>query len=458
MSTSEKIMHSSYMTDKVGPLPFCPGCGHTVLIRALDKALVKLQLDPREVVIVTDIGCIGLSDRYFTTNAFHGLHGRSITYACGLKMARPELTVIALKGDGACGIGGTHLLNVARRNIGITLIVANNFNYGMTGGQHSVTTPTGGLTATTPWGNVEGPMDLGATAAAAGAAWVYRATMFDKDLADVLATAISQPGFAMLDVWELCTAYYVPRNKLNKTALLALIERHGFKTGQLVDAPRAEYSVRYQEAYEASQKVLARRPDIETQHTHSVERQIGIVIAGSAGQKIRSTATLFAEAAMFAGLNTTQKDDYPITVQTGHSVAEITLSPDKIDYTGIAAADYFIVLSEDGLRRTRARIEKLPASCTLYVDESLELPATQAQVRRCPFAKVGRQVNKLSVATAALAALLADSGIFPKDAFAHAIWTFQKPAIAEINLKAVEAGAALSGGHRNADGTGGETE
>ena len=89
--------------------------------RLWTEALVKLQPDPKDVVIVTDIGCIGLSDRYFATSAFHGLHGRSITYACGLKLARPELTVIALKGDGGCGIGGTHLLNVARRNIGITL-------------------------------------------------------------------------------------------------------------------------------------------------------------------------------------------------------------------------------------------------------------------------------------------------------------------------------------------------
>jgi len=110
--------YATYMTEAIGPLPFCPGCGHEPLIKALDRALVKLQPDPKDVVIVTDIGCIGLSDRHFATSAFHGLHGRSITYACGLKLARPELTVIALKGAGGCGIGGAHLLNVARRKIG----------------------------------------------------------------------------------------------------------------------------------------------------------------------------------------------------------------------------------------------------------------------------------------------------------------------------------------------------
>ena len=150
----------TYMKDELGPLPFCPGCGHDPLLKALDKALVALQIPPDKLVVVTDIGCIGLADRYFVTHAFHGLHGRSITYACGLKLARPDLHVVVLMGDGGCGIGGAHLLNVARRNIGITLIVANNFNYGMTGGQHSVTTPTDGRTVTTPGGNIEGALDI----------------------------------------------------------------------------------------------------------------------------------------------------------------------------------------------------------------------------------------------------------------------------------------------------------
>jgi Pyruvate/2-oxoacid:ferredoxin oxidoreductase gamma subunit len=433
------------MTDQIGPLPFCPGCGHEPLVKALDRALVKLQPDPKDVVIVTDIGCIGLSDRHFATSAFHGLHGRSITYACGLKLARPELTVIALKGDGGCGIGGTHLLNVARRNIGITLIVANNFNYGMTGGQHSVTTPTDGVTSTTPWGNIEGPMDLCGVAVAARATWVYRATAFDEDLADVIATAIEQPGFAMIDVWELCTAYYMPRNKLKKRDVLALLGEHGLELGLQVDRPRPEYGARYREAYEAGDQVAGAKPSIEPSHSNAVGKQTGIVIAGSAGQKIRSTATLFAEGSIFAGLSATQKDDYPITVQTGHSVSEVIVSPERIDYTGIDAPDFFVVLSADGLARVRSRIEKLSTSCILYAEETLELPATKARVRRFPFAELGKRLGRPHLATAALAALLEDSGIFPPEAFVAAIESFQSTEIAKLNRNAVSAGAELVG-------------
>jgi pyruvate/2-oxoacid:ferredoxin oxidoreductase beta subunit/Pyruvate/2-oxoacid:ferredoxin oxidoreductase gamma subunit len=443
-TTAASTTHrATYMTDQIGPLPFCPGCGHHVVTKALDKALVKLQLDPRRVVIVTDIGCIGLADRYFTTNAFHGLHGRSVTYACGLKLARPELTVIALKGDGGCGIGGTHVLNVARRNIGITLIVANNFNYGMTGGQHSVTTPGDGITSTTPWGNVEGPMDLCGTAIAAGAAWAARATMFDKDLADTIVRAISQPGFALLDVWELCTAYYAPRNNIKKKELDDLLERYDLKLGVLTDRPRPEYSARYWQAYAAGRPLVERRTTIDARYDNSVERQTGIVIAGSAGQKIRSTATLFAQAAMFCGLEATQKDDYPITVMTGHSLAELIFSRQRIEYTAIESPDYLLVISEDGLKSTHDQIQRLPETCIVYAERSLGLPATKAKVVRCSIAQAAAETSRQSTAVIAVAAMLQHTGLFPLDAFATAISTFQKAAISEVNLKALKAGAAL---------------
>jgi len=433
----------TFLTDELRPLPFCPGCGHDRLIKALDKALVKLQPDPKKVVIVTDIGCIGLADRYFVTHAFHGLHGRSITYACGLKLARPELTVVVLMGDGGCGIGGAHLLNVARRNIGITLIVANNFNYGMTGGQHSVTTPPDGLTATTPLGNIEGAMDLCGITIAAGAPWAYRGTGFDRDLAERIADAIRQPGFAMLDIWDMCTAYYLPRNQLKKKDLNGMMERLGLQPGVLIDRPRPEYGEQYREMHADAQQSVRARPRISAKYAHAIKRQTGIVIAGSAGQKIRSAAGLFAQAGMFANLEATQKDDYPITVMTGHSITEIILSPGRIDYTAIDAPDYFVVISEDGLHKSRDRIARLSGNTTLYVEESLDLPATGAKVVRLPFVATAKKINRLSIGIVALGSMLADSGLLPMDAFRESISTLQKKAIADTSLRALDAGAAI---------------
>lgn len=436
---------TTYINDSIGPMPFCPGCGHHMLLKALDKAMVKLQLDPKMTVIVTDIGCIGLSDRWFNTSAFHGLHGRSITYACGLKMANPKLNVITLMGDGATGIGGTHFLNVARRNIGITLLIGNNFNYGMTGGQHSVTTPSEGMTTTTPWGNVEGPMDLCGTAIAAGGAWVHRTTSFEKDLPDTIADAITQPGFSMVDVWELCTAYYSPRNQLKKKNLYDLVSGYGFELGLLVDRPRPEYSARYWEAFKAGGSKAKSKPGIERQFDNNVQKQTGIVLAGSAGQKIKSTATLFAEGGMFSGLDATQKDDYPITVMTGHSLAEVILSPETIEYTGTSEPDSFVVVSADGLKRAWPRIAALPATCKLYAEETLELPDTKAEVIKLPFIATAKKVSRLSIGIIAMAAVLTDKGYYPLEAYGKAIGTFQKQKIADINLEAIKAGAALIG-------------
>ena len=172
---------ATYRNDR--PYPFCPGCGHGPVLDRLNEALVDVGSAPEDVVIVSDIGCSGLSDQYFATSAFHGLHGRSITYATGIKLANPELTVIVIMGDGGTGIGGTHLISAARRNIGITVLVMNNMNFGMTGGQHSTTTFENAVTSTTPGGNLEHPLDVCATVGVNGAAYVYRGTSFDEDLA-----------------------------------------------------------------------------------------------------------------------------------------------------------------------------------------------------------------------------------------------------------------------------------
>lgn len=436
-------VNASYMPKEAGPLPFCPGCGHERLLKELDRALVRLQIDPSKTVIVTDIGCIGLSDRYFSTSGFHGLHGRSITYATGLKLARPELTVIALIGDGGCGIGGAHLLAAARRNLDITLIIANNFNYGMTGGQHSATTPAGGVTATTAGGNIESPMDICATLGGAGATWVYRGMTHDADLAERIEQGVRHPGFAVLDVWELCTAYYTPRNDMNKRELMNLAENVGMSTGLLVERQRSEFGA----AYRAASSIRAKAPRrivMERAFDHGLDRQVGVVIAGTAGQKVKSAATIFGRAGMLCGLDATQKDDYPITIMTGHSLSEINFSPECIEYTAIDSPDWFAVVSIDGLKKTRKWIGQLPPTCTLLIDETLELPPTRARVLALPIIKAAKEAGRFTSSVVAMSVILARSGIFPLAAYEEAINRYQSASVAETNLKAVRKGAELA--------------
>ncbi len=428
------------------PFPFCPGCGHTTVLNRLNEALVSLQREPGRIVVVTDIGCSGLSDRHFTTHAFHGLHGRSITYATGLKLADPALTVIVIIGDGGCGIGAAHLLAAARRNIGITVLVLNNMNFGMTGGQHSVTTPDGAITATTRSGNLERPLDICATVGVNGAGFAARATTWDKDLSEVIARAVTSDGFALVDIWELCTAYYVPNNHLNKAAMLQTMERLAMKTGLLywTDAPEYSSAYRKQAAAQAGKPALARRPLPQT-YQSALARATSLVIAGSAGSKVRSTALALGRGAVLSGLWASQRDDYPVTVMSGHSVSEVILSPTSIDYPGIEKPDIMAVLTSDGLKAVRTQMARLGPESRLYWNSELGPVETQAQLIPLNLAAASVRVTKENAALLATAAIVQCENLYPLAALSDAISLGQKAEIAQENLVAVQAGATLLG-------------
>lgn len=434
------VERATYIDENTLPLPFCPGCGHSLILKALDAALVTLEIDPHKLVLVTDIGCQGLSDKYFAVNAFHGLHGRSVTYATGIKLIDPDLHVIVLIGDGGCGIGGHHLFNAARRNIGLTVIVFNNFNFGMTGGEHSVTTPPDALTVTTPGGNLEHPLDICATVGVNGAGFAARSTVFDKALPDLMVEAIRHEGFALLDIWELCTAYFAPTNQFKKKSIDETLERLGFETGILHRRERPEYSRAYRQmtAGQRGQRTLAPRP-IEAAYHSDLTRQQSWVIAGAAGQKIGSAAAAFCRGAIRADLWTTQHNDYPVTVKTGHSIAEVILSPEPILHLGITQPDVMIVLFPEGLAKERARIARMDASATLYISADLLPVDTHARVVALDFSPVRQP--KTTWALMALTRILGATGAYPVAAFRDAVG--QAKAYAAENLAAMDAAEGI---------------
>ncbi|MFQ6059455.1 MAG: thiamine pyrophosphate-dependent enzyme, partial [Anaerolineae bacterium] len=416
------------------------------ILDKLNAALVKLGLDPHQVVIVTDIGCVGLSDQHFITNTFHGLHGRSVTYASGIKLANPDLKVVVLMGDGGCGIGGHHLINVARRNIGVTVLVFNNLNFGMTGGQHSVTTPHGAITATTRGGNLERPLDVCATVAVNGAGFVARKTSFDQDLSDVIAQAIAHQGFSLIDIWELCTAYYVPNNRFSKKALEATLEELGYETGVLHREDREEYSRAYRAAHasQRGQPAMSLRP-LEPRYTNNVTSRLHCIVAGSAGGRVRSTARALGQGAVLSGLWVTQRDDYPVTIMSGHSVSQVIMSPRQIHYTGIPKPDLLIVLSPEGLAEVRHHLARMTEDDVLYINAALLPVETRARIVVLDFQRAGARATKRNMALLGVAAALQHAGLYPLEAFKEAIRLGQRPEIAQKNLALVEASAGVTG-------------
>ena len=413
------LPRSNYIDETKMPYHFCPGCGHGVILDQLNQAMVRLQLDPRKVVIVTDIGCAGLSDKYFDTNAFHGLHGRSVTYATGMKMANPDLEVIVLIGDGGCGIGGHHLISAARRNIGLTVLVFNNLNYGMTGGEHSVTTPFGAKTATTSYGNLERPLDICQTVTVNGASFVARTTSFEKKLPLYIEEAISNDGFSLIDIWELCTAYYVPQNKFSRKALEETLTKLEFPIGVIHQQTRVEYSRAYRAAVADQRSIpLKGYAPVVPKYKSPLSSLKQAVIAGRAGAKTITAATIFSKGALLSGLWVSQRNDYPVTVKTGYSLSEVLLSPYEILYTGLTKPDFMLVLFEEGLKKVLPLITALSKDSSLYINADLLPVETRATVVPLDFSQAGR---KKFWSIIGLAEVLHYSKLYPLEALRGAI-------------------------------------
>ncbi len=403
----------TYLDPATLPFPFCPGCGHGTILERLDAAMAEVGLDPGSVVLVTDIGCAGLSDRHFVTHALHGLHGRSVTYASGIKLARPDLHVVVLMGDGGCGIGGHHLINAARRNIGVTVVVFNNLNYGMTGGEHSVSTPPGAVTATTPLGQIERPMDICGTVAVNGAGFVARTTTFHGDVTELLARALRHDGFALVDVWELCTAYYAPRNRLSRRSMETVLEELGFATGVLREEPRPEMAAAYRRQHAAVRGDPAfPARGLPVEFSSSLPAPSRWLLAGAAGRRIGSAAGALARAAVRSGLHATLRTDYPVTVRTGYSLAEVILSPEPVRFTGVDHPDVVLDLFPEGHARVAERIRALPEESVVYRTPAVPEVETLAEIRTVdPSALpgLGRRSDRWAVAV--LARAVAETGV-----------------------------------------------
>lgn len=278
MAEDTKLVYKYLRHDKKFPHVWCPGCGNGILLGALIRAIDRTGLEKDEIALVSGIGCSGRLSVYVDFNTVHATHGRALTFATGIKLAKPKLHVIVIMGDGdATSIGGNHFIHAARRNLNLTAIVVNNNIYGMTGGQYSPTTPYGALSTTSLYGNIEQAFSIAELAGMAGASMVARGTVYHASLLDeLIEKAMVKRGFSVVEVISHCHTQYGRKNKLGgavemlrwqkdsavrveKARSLSQEEMQGkFTIGVLVDRDLPVYTQEYRKVREAAKKMLAR--------------------------------------------------------------------------------------------------------------------------------------------------------------------------------------------------------
>jgi len=219
--------YQEYLRLSKFPLIWCAGCGDGIVLKALIRAIARLKLSQDEVCMISGIGCSSRLTGYIDVNTLHTTHGRPITFATGIKMAKPELSVIVVTGDGdATAIGGNHYIHAARRNIDITVVLFNNQIYGMTGGQVSPTTPQGARASTAPYGSAENTFNISGLAQAAGASFVARTTVYHAvQLERYIERAIRKKGFSVVEVMSPCPTAFGRRNRAGRGVDMLMMQK-----------------------------------------------------------------------------------------------------------------------------------------------------------------------------------------------------------------------------------------
>ncbi len=207
-SPARKITSRDYKDNSIKP-QWCPSCGDFAVLKALKDALLKLQIDPHDLVMTAGIGCSGRTWAYLNGFSFHGAHGRALPVATGVKLANEGLKVIIVGGDGdGYAIGAGHFIHAVRRNVDMTYVVMDNQDYGLTKGQVSPTSAQGYKTSTSPEGNIEAPLDPILLALASGASFVARGFSGNPThLADLMVKGITHKGFSLVEIMSPCPVF-----------------------------------------------------------------------------------------------------------------------------------------------------------------------------------------------------------------------------------------------------------
>jgi len=470
------------------PHIWCQGCGLGTALTSFISSLQWLEKnqgwDLDKVAVVSGIGCTGRIAGYVRLDSFHTTHGRAIPFATGLKIANPELKVIVISGDGdMAGIGGNHLIHAARRNLSITVVCVNNFNYGMTGGQVGPTTPHEARAVTAQYGNYEFPFNLPYLAAASGASFVARwTTLHARQLDWTLRKALNHSGFSFVEIIAPCSTAYARWNPEGKGLDPENLRRRGLEVMKhYQNIGRTEHGVHPKDAHikvNESGEVIEivegeflqeSRPDfIEAinQRKDQAEKywqgekdaldkrkklppkkeqvsRTEIQLGGFGGQGIMSAGKIIGMAAsVYNNLEACFTQSYGPEARGGAAGSQVVISSKPIHHPHLTQPTSMIMMSQGAYDKY---ITDLKQDGVLLIDDELvTLPDDhRADIKTYGVSatKIAKEAgNNRAANTAMLGFWTAVEGIVDKEAMQEAIAESVPPKTVSLNLEVFEAG------------------
>ncbi len=380
---------------------WCEGCGLGNLQQALTRVLVahvgaRLGLDPGQpaelerikdhIVMVSGIGCTSRMTGHLDLNTIHTTHGRALAFATGLKMARPELTVVLAAGDGDIfAIGGNHFIHAARRNPDLTLIVYDNESYGMTGAQHSPTSPLGETGTSVPYGVFEPPFDVVALAAGAGASFVAQGAVttsqeHQRQLEALIGAALAHRGFSLLNVRGTCHTGWGERNgraqafryRQHIEQRVVPVERwremdEGERAAVIPlgvilerERPDLQSSPQYRAALERARRARVEEPLVATlacdEDPLTVHLRTSVRFAGTGGQGVVSAGQIALEAAIAAGRHGLYTKSYGPEARGGEAYSDLIVSDGPIHFPQTERLDVLVALNQESFDKFRDQV------------------------------------------------------------------------------------------------------
>lgn len=445
------------------PTTWCPGCGDGIIVQALLRALIAEHLDNRKVGLVAGIGCFGHAGEYLDFDFFHALHGRCLATATGLKLARPDLKVIALIGDGdGLAIGGNHFIHAARRNIDLTVIMFNNSVYGRTGGQVSPTSWLGTKLQTAPYGMIEQEFDPCAVALGAGAGHVGRITVYHaQQMKKMFQEALQHPGFSFIEVIQNCHVMLGRYNDMGGATEMILGYRDraiSVHTAKKLSAEELKGRIvigklRQEEFPEltAQHAELARRVATEKPPRRGVSgdgaaqpgKRIGrreVMLSGTGGQGLQLAGTILVEAAgILAGYQAIQVQNYGPAIRGGVSTSEVVIADEPVLHPRAETPDVLLAMSQAAFDTYASKVKD--GGFILYDPLFVTPSATTVPAHAVAMTEIADRVGKRVVANVvAVGALAKLMGFFKMDQLERALLARVPKGTDELNRQALHAG------------------